>query len=97
MLPNVQSMFTHNFPLFDIYFKSKVNVGGEPMSMLRLKRKRLMLNQTNASIVLGIDNTYLSLIENKKRFNISDDLFLKICTLYQVSSKELKVFLNKEN
>lgn len=67
------------------------------MSMLRLKRKRLMLNQTNASIVLGIDNTYLSQIENKKRFNISDDLFLKICTLYKVSSEELKLFLNKEN
>lgn len=97
MSANVQSMFTHNFPLFDISFKSKVNVGGESMSMLRLKRKRLMLNQTNASIVLGIDNTYLSQIENKKRFNISDDLFLKICSLYKVSSEELKVFLNKEN
>lgn len=97
MLLNVQPKFAYNFTLFDIYFEFKVNVGGEPMSMLRLKRKRLMLNQTNASIVLGIDNTYLSQIENRKRFNISDDLFLKICTLYKVSSEELKVFLNKEN
>lgn len=67
------------------------------VSMLRLKRKRLMLNQTKASRVLGINNTYLSLIENKKRFNISDDLFFKICTLYQVSSDELEVFLNNKH
>lgn len=67
------------------------------MSMLRLKRKKLMLSQIDASKSLGINNTYLSQIENKKRFNISDDLFLKICTLYKVSSDELKVFLNKEN
>lgn len=67
------------------------------MSMLRLKRKRLMLSQMNASRILGIDNTYLCLIENKKRFNISDDLFFKICILYQLSSDELKLFLNNHH
>lgn len=65
--------------------------------MLRLKRKRLMLSQIDASRILGISNTYLSLIETNKRFNISNSLFSEICLLYQISSEDLKVFLNKYN
>ncbi len=64
--------------------------------MLRLKRKKLMLSQSDASKILGIDNTYLSLIENKKRFHISDDLFYKICLLYKISVDDLNLFLNKK-
>ncbi|OSB07992.1 hypothetical protein B2H97_16110 [Paraclostridium bifermentans] len=65
--------------------------------MLRLKRKRLMISQIDACRILGISNTYLSLIENKKRFNISNSLFSEICLLYQISSEELKIFLNQGN
>lgn len=65
--------------------------------MLRLKRKRLMISQIDACRILGISNTYLSLIENKKRFNISNSLFFEICLLYQISSEDLKVFLSKDN
>ncbi|MFR9071112.1 MAG: helix-turn-helix domain-containing protein, partial [Paraclostridium sp.] len=49
--------------------------------MLRLKRKKLMLSQIDASKALGINNTYLSLIENKKRVNLNNALFSQICLL----------------
>ncbi|MEG0180792.1 MAG: helix-turn-helix transcriptional regulator [Peptostreptococcaceae bacterium] len=64
--------------------------------MLRLKRKKLMLSQSAASKILGIDNTYLSLIENKKRFHINNTLFLKICLVYQITIDELNFFLNSK-
>lgn len=64
--------------------------------MLRLKRKKLMLSQIDASKALGINNTYLSLIENKKRVKLNNALFLQICLLYKISSEELKTFLNKD-
>lgn len=65
--------------------------------MLRLKRKKLMLSQIDASKVLGINNSYLSRIENKRIVNINNCLFFDMCLLYQISSEELKVFLNKQN
>lgn len=64
--------------------------------MLRLKRKKLMLSQIDASKALGTNNTYLSLIENKKRVKLNNALFLQICLLYKISSEELKTFLNKD-
>lgn len=64
--------------------------------MLRLKRKKLMLSQIDASKAFGINNTYLSLIENKKRVKLNNALFLQICLLYKISSEELKTFLNKD-
>lgn len=63
--------------------------------MLRLKRKKLMLSQIDASKALGINNTYLSLIENGKRIHIDKNLFFRICLLYRISDEELKFFLNK--
>ncbi|GAA0106731.1 hypothetical protein UT300013_33550 [Paraclostridium sordellii] len=59
--------------------------------MLRLKRKRLKITQIEASKILGIDNSYLSLIENHKRCNLNKDLIKKICLLYQI---ELTFFLS---
>lgn len=56
-----------------------------------------MLSQIDASKVLGVNNSYLSRIENKRVVNINDYLFFEMCLLYQISSEELKVFLNKEN
>lgn len=63
--------------------------------MLRIKRKKLMITQMKASEILGIDNTYLSLIENKKRCNINNDLINKICTLYKISMDDFMYFINK--
>ncbi|MFL1471460.1 helix-turn-helix domain-containing protein [Paraclostridium bifermentans] len=65
--------------------------------MLRLKRKRLMITQTDACRILGISNSYLSRIENKKRSKFNDCLFSEMCLLYQISSEELKMFLNQVN
>lgn len=62
--------------------------------MLRIKRKKLRISQRNASSILGITNSYLSMIENKKRVNLNDALIKKICILYQVSKEELILFLN---
>lgn len=62
--------------------------------MLRIKRKKLMMSQKKASKILGITNTYLSLIENKKRSNLSDDLIKRICDLYNISNDEFMLFLN---
>lgn len=59
--------------------------------MLRLRRKKLMITQKEASKILGIDNTYLSLIENHKRCNLNKDLVRNICLLYQI---EISFFLN---
>lgn len=67
------------------------------MFMLRLKRKRLMISQIDACRVLGISNSYLSRIENKKRVNLNDYLFSEMCLLYQISSEELKIFLTQGN
>lgn len=64
--------------------------------MLRLKRKKLMLSQIEASRVLGINNTYLSLIENKKRVRLNKILSYKICLLYDISQEDLNIFLNSE-
>jgi len=65
--------------------------------MLRLKRKKLMLSQIDVSKALGINNTYLSLIENKKRIHLNNLLFLKICDIYRISPEDLKEFLKKDN
>lgn len=67
------------------------------MFMLRLKRKRLMISQIDACRVLGISNSYLSRIENKKRVKLNDCLFSEMCLLYQISSEELKIFLTQGN
>ena len=63
--------------------------------MLRIKRKKLMISQVKASKILGIDNTYLSLIENKKRCNLDHDLVKKICILYKISIDDFMYFINK--
>lgn len=65
--------------------------------MLRLKRKKLMLSQIDVSKALGINNTYLSLIENKKRIHLNNLLFSKICHIYRISPEDLKEFLKKDN
>lgn len=52
--------------------------------MLKEKRKKLRITQKQASRILNIDNTYLSLIESRKRTNLKIDLVEKICSLYQV-------------
>lgn len=91
----MQSKFTHIFTLFDILFEFKINLGGE-LTMLRLKRKKLMLSQIDASKTLGINNSYLSLIENKKRVRLSQKLTYKICLLYEISSEDLNMFLNSK-
>lgn len=52
--------------------------------MLREKRKKLRISQKEASMILNIDNTYLSLIESRKRTNLKIELIEKICKLYQV-------------
>lgn len=62
--------------------------------MLRLKRKKLNLKQTDAAQILGISKSYLSKIENKKRTNLDSDLILKLCILYKISIEELKYFLS---
>lgn len=59
--------------------------------MLKQKRKALRISQKDASRILNIDNTYLSLIESKKRTNLKIDLIEKICKLYKI---ELTYFLN---
>lgn len=89
----MQSKFTHILTLFDSGFAFKVFLGGENI-MLRLKRKKLMISQIEASRVLGINNTYLSLIENKKRIRLSKILSYKICLLYDISQEDLNIFLN---
>lgn len=91
----MQSKFTHILTLFDSNFAFKVILGGENV-MLRLKRKKLMLSQIEASRVLGINNTYLSLIENKKRVRLNKILSYKICLLYDISQEDLNIFLNSE-
>lgn len=65
--------------------------------MLRLKRKKLMLSQIDVSKALGINNTYLSLIENKKRIHLNNLLFSKICDIYRISPEDLTEFLKKDN
>ncbi|WP_270505580.1 helix-turn-helix domain-containing protein [Paraclostridium sordellii] len=59
--------------------------------MLKSKRKLLRISQKEASRILNIDNTYLSLIESKKRTNLKIELIEKICTLYQI---DISFFLN---
>lgn len=59
--------------------------------MLKSKRKLLRISQKEASRILNIDNTYLSLIESKKRTNLKIELIEKICKLYKI---ELSYFLN---
>lgn len=59
--------------------------------MLRERRKLLRISQKEASRILNIDNTYLSLIESRKRTNLKIELVEKICKLYKI---ELNLFLN---
>ena len=59
--------------------------------MLKSKRKLLRISQKEASRILNIDNTYLSLIESKKRTNLKIELIEKICKLYKI---ELSYFLD---
>lgn len=62
--------------------------------MLRLRRKSLMLTQAQASKILEIDKSYLSLIENKKRCCLNDSLIKKICDLYKICPNDLDDFFN---
>ncbi|CEN21277.1 helix-turn-helix domain-containing protein [Paraclostridium sordellii] len=59
--------------------------------MLKQKRKILRISQKEASKILNIHNTYLSLIESRKRTNLKIELVEKICKLYQI---EISFFLN---
>lgn len=59
--------------------------------MLKSKRKSLRISQKEASRILNIDNTYLSLIESRKRTNLKIELVEKICKLYKI---EIKFFLD---
>lgn len=52
--------------------------------MLKEKRKKFGITQKEASRILKIDNTYLSLIESRKRKNLKIDLVERICSLYQI-------------
>ncbi|MEG2787378.1 MAG: helix-turn-helix transcriptional regulator [Romboutsia sp.] len=58
--------------------------------MLKEKRKMLRISQKEASKILNIDNTYLSLIESRKRTNLKIELIEKICFLYKI---EIHMFL----
>lgn len=58
--------------------------------MLKSKRKSLRISQKEASRILNIDNTYLSLIESRKRTNLKIELVKKICKLYKI---EIETFL----
>ena len=58
--------------------------------MLRSKRKARRLSQKEAARMLNIKNTYLSLIETKKRTNLKIELIDKICKFYDI---ELQSFL----
>lgn len=59
--------------------------------MLKTKRKSLRISQKEASKILKIDNTYLSMIESKKRTNLKIELIENICNLYQI---DIFYFLN---
>ncbi|WP_270943179.1 helix-turn-helix domain-containing protein [Romboutsia lituseburensis] len=59
--------------------------------MLRIKRKKLLLTQKEVSKLLGISNTYLSMIENGHRCNLTKDLIIKIRDIYQLSGDEFKI------
>ncbi len=65
--------------------------------MLKLKRKKFMLTQNEVSKLLGISNTYLSMIENGHRCNLTNDLIIKIRDLYKLSDDELDSFFNIKN
>ncbi|CEP50256.1 Helix-turn-helix domain [[Clostridium] sordellii] len=59
--------------------------------MLKTKRKSLRISQKEASKILKINNTYLSMIESKKRTNLKIELIENICNLYQI---DIFYFLN---
>lgn len=59
--------------------------------MLKTKRKSLRITQKEASKILRIDHTYLSMIESKKRTNLRIELVENICKLYQI---DISFFLN---
>lgn len=59
--------------------------------MLKAKRKSLRISQKEASKILKIDNTYLSMIESKKRTNLKIELIENICNLYEI---DIFYFLN---
>lgn len=59
--------------------------------MLKSKRKSLRISQKEASKILKIDNTYLSMIESRKRTNLKIALIENICNLYQI---DIFYFLN---
>lgn len=50
--------------------------------MLRSKRKSLRLTQEKASKLLGISESFLSLIENKHYTNLNLSLMTRICEFY---------------
>jgi transcriptional regulator with XRE-family HTH domain len=64
--------------------------------MLKEKRKILRISQKEASKILNIDNTYLSLIESRKRTNLKIELVEKICKLYKVDISYLLNWLQEK-
>ncbi|MFR6019227.1 MAG: helix-turn-helix domain-containing protein [Paraclostridium sordellii] len=62
--------------------------------MLKEKRKNLRISQKEAAKILGINNSYLSLIESKKRKNLKIDLIEKICKLYKITIDDFLNWLN---
>lgn len=64
--------------------------------MLKSKRKSLRISQKEASRILNIDNTYLSLIESRKRTNLKIELIEKICKLYQLDIFYFLTWLQKK-
>ncbi len=62
--------------------------------MLKEKRKNLRISQKEAAKILGINNSYLSRIESKKRKNLKIDLIEKICKLYKITIDDFLNWLN---
>lgn len=65
--------------------------------MLKTKRKSLRISQKEASKILRIDNTYLSMIESRKRTNLKIELIENICNLYQIDIYNLLNWLKEKN
>ncbi|CEQ00522.1 Helix-turn-helix domain [[Clostridium] sordellii] len=64
--------------------------------MLKSKRKSLRINQKEASKILKIDNTYLSMIESKKRTNLKIELIENICKLYKIDLSYFIIWLHSK-
>lgn len=65
--------------------------------MLKAKRKSLRISQKEASRILRIDNTYLSMIESRKRTNLKIELIENICNLYQIDIYSLLNWLKEKS